>query len=104
MKEIIINDNTVLRAEVVVSNKLVEDENGNKAVVTEGVIKAREYLSINKIETMGFTVDEITINSETFSSENGEIVYSFVAGSIEIHEDFYYDDGEDDADERGDDK
>lgn len=79
MSLVLVNDFISTEGEVLVSRS-IQERNGKQAIVVEGLYKTKSYIEeIDKIETNNFSLDEVFVVEETFSSETKEITYRFIA-------------------------
>jgi hypothetical protein len=81
---IIVNGFVTTDGEILVSNRIETDQDGKQFIVTEGVYKTETYIEeIDLIETNNFTLHDVHVVEETFSSESKEILYRFIARELE---------------------
>jgi hypothetical protein len=86
MAKLSINEDRLTEGKITVNRMLVETEQGAKIHV-EGALRTKDYIEeITQIDAPRFSVKGVKVLQESFGSEDEEIVYTFVAESLEVEE------------------
>ena len=92
-KEKFVEGRFTVKQKLVESENLVPDENGNmvpqQKVVIAGMFTTHDYIEeLDTIESERYLIRDINVYEETFGSNDYEISYEFVAGSLTVKEDY----------------
>lgn len=87
MARLMINDNITVDGKLTVNRTLVENDDGSQSIVVQGALRTKKYIEeIDRIDSPRFSVEGVNVVQESFGSEEEEIVYTFIANSLEIEE------------------
>ena len=84
---IFINGDTKTDGSLTVSQRIIENEEGKKELLIEGVLVCEDYFEeINEIETIYAAIEDVFVYQEILENEKGETSYHFTAGKMERRE------------------
>lgn len=92
-KEKFVEGKFTVKQKLVESEELVPDGSGNmvpqQKVVIVGIFSTHDYIEeLDTIESERYLIQDINVYEETFGSNDYEISYEFVAGSLTVKEDY----------------